>query len=98
MDGEGSREAVPIYGVNLFLASGMITALLYYAARDRYLAVDGVADDKLRRAYRRRRVYLLLGATAIIVGLIAPVVALGFYIALTFGFILQPLIGVQRRH
>jgi uncharacterized membrane protein len=98
MAGEGTREAVTVYGVNLFLASGMMTALLYYAARDRYLVVDGVADDKLRRAYRRRRAYLIFSALVIIVGLIAPVIALGFYIALTFGFILQPLLGMRRRH
>jgi len=98
MEGEGAREAVAVYGVNLLLASGMMTALLYYAAHDRYLVVDDVDDDKVNRAYHRRRVYLLLGALAIIVGLIIPVIALGFYIALTFGFILQPLLGLRRRH
>jgi uncharacterized membrane protein len=98
MEGTGAREAVAVYGVNLFLASGMMTALLYYAAHDRYLVVDDVDDDKVNRAYHRRRVYLLLGALSFIVGLIIPVVALGFYIALTFGFILQPLIGMRRRH
>ena len=98
MEGEGAREAVAVYGVNLFLASGMITALIYYAARDRYLVVDDVADEIVKQAFRRRRVYLILIAASIIVGLIAPVIALGFYIALAFGFILQPLIGMRRKH
>jgi uncharacterized membrane protein len=98
MEGEGAREAVAVYGVNLLLASGMMTALLYYAAHDHYLVVDDVDDDKVNRAYHRRRVYLVLSAVAIIVGLIAPVVALGFYIALTFGFIIQPLLGLRRKH
>jgi hypothetical protein len=34
---------------------------------------------------------------AILVGLAAPVIALGFYIALTVAFIIQPLIGVRRK-
>jgi uncharacterized membrane protein len=97
MEGESAREAVAVYGVNLLLASGMITALVYYAAHDRYLVVDDVDDDKVNRAYRRRRMYLILNAVTIFVGLIAPVIALGFYIALAFGFILQPLIGMRRR-
>jgi len=98
IEGEGAREAVALYGVNLFLASGMITALLYYGARDRYLVVDNVADDQLRQAYRHRRGYLVFSALIIIVGLVAPEIALGFYIALTFGFIIQPLIKVRHRH
>ena len=97
MAGEGTREAVTVYGVNLLLASGMITALLNYAAHDRYLVVDDVDDDKVIRAYRRRRKYLILIAATILVGLIAPVIALGFYIALALGFIVQPLIGMRRK-
>jgi uncharacterized membrane protein len=97
MAGEGAREAVAVYGVNLLLASGMMTALLYYAAHDRYLVVDDVDDEKVNRAYHRRRLNLILIAVSIVVGLFAPVVALGFYIALALGFILQPLIGIRRR-
>ena len=94
---DSAREAVTVYGLNLFVASGMITALIYYAARDRYLVADEVADERISRAYRRRLVYLSLSALIIVVGLITPIVALGFYIALTIVFVLQPLIGVQRR-
>jgi len=96
--GEAAREAVAVYGVNLFLASGMMTALIYYAAHDRYLVVDDVTDDKISRAYRLRRVYLICNAFNIMVGLVAPAVAIGIYTALTFAFILQPLIGVRRKH
>jgi len=35
---------------------------------------------------------------AIIVGLVAPVVAVGIYTALTVAFLIQPLIGMWRRH
>jgi uncharacterized membrane protein len=98
MEGDGAREAVAVYGVNLFLASGMMTALMYYAAHDRYLVADDIADDILKRAYHRRRAYLILSAVVILVGLAAPGIALGLYIALTFGFISQPLLGMRRKH
>ena len=89
--------AVAFYGVNLFVASGLVTALLYYAARDRHLVVSDIADDRVRRAFRQRRTYLVVTALAIIVALVAPVVAVGIYTAMTAAFLIQPLIGVRRR-
>ena len=41
--------AVAMYGANLFVASGLITALLYYVERHRRLVVDDVADDRVRQ-------------------------------------------------
>jgi hypothetical protein len=76
----------------------MITALMLYAARDRHLVVDDVADEKLRRAYRQRRAYLIVSAVAVIVALVAPIVAVGIYIIVAAMFIIQPLIGARRRH
>jgi uncharacterized membrane protein len=98
MDAADATAAVALYGVNLFVASGLITALLHHAARDRHLVVDDVGDDRLARAYRQRQVYLILTASAIIVGLVAPVVAVGSYVALAVAFLIQPLIGARRAH
>ena len=98
MEAADAAVAVAMYGANLFVASGLITALMYYVERDRRLAVDGVADDRVRRAYRQRRMYLVLTALAVIVGLVAPIVAVGFYVALTVAFLIQPLILARRRH
>ena len=98
MHGADASVAVAVYGANLFVASGLMTALLYYAARDRYLVVGDVADATVTRAYRQRRAYLVLTALAIIVALVAPVVAVGIYIALTVAFLIQPLIGMWRSH
>lgn len=95
---ESAREAVTVYGVNLLVASGMITGLLHYAARDRYLVVDGIADERLSQAYRRRLMYLILSALIIVVGLVSPIAALAFYVLLTIAFIIQPLVGFWRRH
>ena len=98
MTGPDARGAVTIYGLNLLVETLVLTGLMAYVARDRQLVVDDVADDRIRRAYRQRQVYLILGALAIIVGLVAPVVAVGFYVVLTVAFIIQPLMQVRRSH
>ncbi len=93
-----ASAAVAIYGVNLFVAACLITALLYYAAHDRHLVVDDVADDIVSRAYRQRRVYLILTALSVVVALFAPLVAVAAYITLAVAFLIQPLIGMRRKH
>jgi uncharacterized membrane protein len=97
MGGMDARGAVAIYGLNLLVASLMLTVLLAYVARDRQLVVDDIADDRIKRAYRQRQVYLVLGAVAILVGLVAPLVAVGIYVVLTVAFIVQPLLRAGRR-
>jgi uncharacterized membrane protein len=98
MEAADATVAVALYGANLFVASGLITALMHHAARDRHLVVDDVADDKVTRAYRQRLTYLGLTALATVVALVAPLVAVGVYIALTVAFLIQPLIGAWRGH
>ena len=53
---------------------------------------------RIKRAYRQRQVYLVLGTVAILVGIVAPLVAVGFYVVLTVAFIIQPLMQVRRSH
>ena len=98
MHGADASVAVAVYGANLFLESALITALLHDAAHDRHLVVDDVADARVSRAYRQRRTYLILVALAIIVAFIAPLVAVGIYVALAVAFLIQPLIGMWRKH
>jgi TMEM175 potassium channel family protein len=90
--------AVAIYGANLFMESALVTALMHHAARDRHLVVDDVDDARVNRAYRQRRVYLVLTALAIIAAFFVPLVAVGIYITLAVAFLIQPLIGMWRRH
>ena len=98
MEAADASVAVAIYGLNLFMESALITALMYYAERDRHLVVDDVADDRVKRAYRQRRAYLIVIALAIIVAFVAPVVAVGIYIAVAVAFLIQPLLGMWRSH
>jgi uncharacterized membrane protein len=97
MHGVDASVAVAIYGANLFMESVLIMALLHHAAHDRYLVVDDVADERVNRAYRQRRTFLILIALAIIVAFVAPLAAVGIYIALAVAFLIQPLIGMWRR-
>jgi uncharacterized membrane protein len=98
MEAADAAVAVAMYGANLFVATGLITALLYYVERHRHLVADDVADDKVRRAYHQRRIYLVLTALATLVAFVAPVVAVGFYVALTVAFLIGPLMKVRPRH
>ena len=98
MHGADASVAVAVYGANLFLESALITALLHHAAHDRHLVVDDVDDARVSRAYRQRRAYLVATALAIIVAFIAPLVAVGIYVALAVAFLIQPLIGMWRKH
>ena len=59
MHGADASVAVAIYGLNLFMESALITALLHHAAHDRHLVVDDVDDARVSRAYRQRRAYLV---------------------------------------
>jgi len=98
MHGADASVAVAVYGANLFLESALITALMHHAAHDRHLVVDAVDDARVSRAYRQRRAYLVATALAIIVAFIAPLVAVGIYVALAVAFLIQPLIGMWRKH
>ena len=95
--GPDARIAVAGYGLNVLVASSLLTGLMAYAARDRHLIVDEVADDKLRRTSRQRRAALILSAVAVIVAFVAPIIAVGIYIIVAAMFILQPLFGARRR-
>jgi uncharacterized membrane protein len=94
--GADARSAVTLYGANLLVASLMLSGLLAYVARNGQLVIDGLADDRIRRVYHQRKVYLVLSAAAILVGIVAPLVAVGFYVVLTVAFIIQPLVQVRR--
>jgi uncharacterized membrane protein len=94
--GADASTAVALYGVNLFVALGLITTLLYYVERDRRLVVSDIANDRVRQAYRQRRAYLGATALTIAVALVAPEVALVLYTVLTLAFLIQPLIRIHR--
>jgi uncharacterized membrane protein len=93
MTGPDARLAVMAYGLNLLIASTLLTWLMSYGARDRDLVVDDVADDSLKRIARQRRSALILNAVGVVVAIVAPTVAVVLYIIVAVLFLINPLIG-----
>jgi len=85
-----------VYGINLLLASLLLSFLLVYIARDRRLAADEVADETLAAVARRQWAGILVEAVALVVTLFAPLLAVGFYLVAAVQFLVLPLVGLHR--
>ena len=88
-----------IYGLNVLIASLTLSLLLFYVARQPHLVIDEFADDSLKRLYRQRWIALGVGAFAVLLALVAPLVAVGLYLVVAVLFLIFPLFGMHRaRH
>jgi len=85
-----------IYGLNVLIASLMLSLLMFYVARQPQLMVDQLADDSLKRLYRQRWIVIGLGALAVILALVAPFIALALYLVVAVIFLVLPLLGMYR--
>jgi len=92
----GPDVAVAVYGINLLLASLLLSFLLVYIARDRRLAAHEVADETLAAVARRQWAGILVEAVALVVTLFAPLLAVGFYLVAAVQFLVLPLVGLHR--
>ena len=84
-----------LYGVNLLLASLVLSLLVLYVAREPSLLVDDIAEGTLRRVIRRWTA-LGLNVFAIAVGLFAPKAAVGLYLVETALLLVIPFLGMRR--
>jgi uncharacterized membrane protein len=94
---QAERVAATIYGLNLFLASGLVAVLWRYAVRERLVRPD--ADDTEVQLLTRRLTPGLGGYVVLIVlGLFRPVAAVVGYLVIAVFFIL-PIheVGRSRR-
>jgi uncharacterized membrane protein len=96
LDGSHEDAAVVLFGLNLTLAAGMAYLLIRYAARTPGLPADDVAAEELHRFQRERRFALVLQATATVVGVFLPVVAVLFFLAISLALLVQPLWHTRR--
>jgi uncharacterized membrane protein len=96
LDGEGEHVAVALYGVNLLVASLVLSALISYAATAPGVASDGVADHELVAAVRGRRLLVAVQAAATALAVLLPALAVGVYLAVSLGFIAGPLFQARR--
>jgi len=89
---EGARLATMVFGINILIASLMLSLLAGYLARDRELVADEMAEEDLRAFVRGRWWAVGLLTVAVAVAAIEPVVAVGLYLASTLLFVVEPLI------
>ena len=98
MRGESARSGAMIYGLNVLIASTLLTLLMVYLERHHDLMGANIPEDRLGRATRQRRAALALNALAIFVAVIAPNIAIIMYIIVAAMFIIQPFVGAWRSH
>jgi len=96
LGGNGERLAVPLYGLDLLLASVMLNVMIRYLADNRHLVTDEIADEELRDIARQRRGTLALLAIATVLAILLPNVAVGLYMLATIAFVIAPLLLARR--
>ncbi len=96
LSGPDVEAAVVIYGVNVLLASLLLSLLMFYIASERSLVVDGVADVTLDAKVRQRWIVIALNVGAIALAVFLPLAAVGLYLVMTFLALALPLIHLRR--
>ncbi len=86
----GEHVAVVIFGLNLTLASVMVNVVFTYAARTKGLA-DTRSDEELRAFARRRRISVVVQASATALGLLAPTIAVLIYLGISLLVLIDPI-------
>jgi uncharacterized membrane protein len=85
------RVAVVVFGLNLTLAALMVYLVLRHAARTPDIAADDLAEEELQAFATQRRSAVLLQASATIVGVFLPLLAVVFYLALAVFYVIDPI-------
>ena len=88
----GEEVAVAVYGIDLFMASVMLTVVIRYSARHTDLIADEVAQEELMENVGQRTVLLLFQAVAVGLALLLPDLAIGLYLLVSVLFIVAPLL------
>jgi uncharacterized membrane protein len=88
--------AALIYGLNALIATLALSLLMFYIARQPRLMLDELSDDTLKRMYRKRRFATGVGAFAVILALVAPLVAIILYLVEALILLVGPLLGMHR--
>jgi uncharacterized membrane protein len=96
LTGGDAGFATLLYGVDLLLASLVLSLLILYLAREPALLVDNIAEGTLRRVTRQRWASIGLNVVAIVLALVAPRVAVGLYVVVSTLLLVIPLLGLRR--
>ena len=88
--------ATVIYGLDVLLASLTLSLLIFHVARQPHLLVDDLAEDSLEGIYRRRWIAIGVGAFAVLLAFVAPLLAVALYLVVAVLFLVLPLLGMHR--
>ena len=91
------RVAVVLFGLNLTLAALMLYLMLRHAGRTPEVAADDLAEEELRAFAQQRRSAVLLQASATVVGVFLPLLAVIFYLALAIFYVIDPIRLIRTR-
>ena len=94
--GPDARVAVLVYGLDVLIASVMLTLLMIYLVRGRTLLQGELADETVAALARQRRISSSVWLIAVVSALIAPPVAIGLYVAATILMLALPFLRLRR--
>ena len=80
LSGPDINAAVLIYGINLLLASLMLSLLMFDIVSERSLVLDKVADETLEAKVRHRWTVIAVNIVGIAVAIVLPLAAVGLYV------------------
>ena len=96
LSGPDAAVAVVVYGLNVFVASVILTLLMAYLVRQQSLLGGEIADETLAALTRQRRISNGVWLIAVVVALVAPPLAVGLYVLATVLMLAQPFLRVRR--
>ena len=96
LTGADAVIATVLYGVDLLLASLVLSLLILYLAREPALLVDNIAEGTLKRVTRQRWASIGLNVVAIAVAFVAPQAAVALYLVVSTVLLIIPLLGLRR--
>jgi hypothetical protein len=88
---------VAIYGIDLFLASVLLTLVIRYSASVPGLASSELSDEDLMASVRERNWILAVQAFAVVAALFLPEIALFLYLLVSVLFLVVPLLAVRKQ-
>lgn len=94
---EGEHTAVAVYGVDLFLASVLLTVVIRYSASVPELASTDLSDKDLMASVKERNWLLVFQGIAVVFALFLPEVALFLYLCASLLFLVVPLLASRRK-
>jgi uncharacterized membrane protein len=92
LTGPGSRLSVSVYGLDLLIASIMLSGIMRYLARRPELLVDGLAEEDFDDMERRRRSGIIFNGIGVLLAVLFPPAAIAVYVGVAIFFFVRPLL------